>query len=266
MSATIYIIVNLMNDKAYVGVTADLEKRLGQHMFGRTDRPERPICRAIRKYRWNSFAVAVLDRHDNWSYAVKVLEPHYISKYQTNVRGIGYNLTNGGEGSFGFKHTDETRSRLSRMKRGGKMSAQGRANIAKASALRRHTPETKEKIRRAKLGVKRKPFSAEWRTNMSKSRIWLKPSEKSVALFVARAKGSFRGRQHSAETKAKLSAINTGKTMSPESRRKISMAASSRKRQPHSAATREKMRQSALRRWHCDQSAGSALIRPSTTV
>ena len=115
-------------------------------------------------------------------------------------RGCLRNLTDGGEGVSGRGTSVETRAKISAANKGRTFSPEHRTRLGAASKGRRLS------------------FSAEHRAKLS-------------AALAGR-----KGRDHSPETRAKLSAANKGRTFSPETRAKLSAAAKGRKPSPETRA------------------------------
>lgn len=78
-------------------------------------------------------------------------------------RAAGYRLTNntdGGDGSFGFKHSDETKAELSRLakgnsrRRGTECTLETRRKISRANKGKKRSPEVKAKLSLAGKGRK----------------------------------------------------------------------------------------------------------------
>lgn len=100
---------------------------------------------------------------------------------------LGYceaNITNGGEGTSGYKHSLETINKIKTSGTGWK-----------------HTPETLAHLSQIKLGRKRQPHSEETRKKMRDN-----------------------NKARDPEVRSKISKAHMGKVMSPESRVKMSLA------------------------------------------
>ncbi|MCK9370949.1 NUMOD3 domain-containing DNA-binding protein [Candidatus Dojkabacteria bacterium] len=71
-----------------------------------------------------------------------------------------------------FKHSEETKRKLSEMKKGKKPSKEAIENMRKAQVGRKHSTETKEKIRLANLGKKHTEESKRKMGERSKGNKW----------------------------------------------------------------------------------------------
>jgi hypothetical protein len=140
--------------------------------------------------------------------------------------GILHNKTDGGEGISGFKHSEESRAKISAAakniseKTRAKMSAASKnkyekhkAKLIDANKGRICSDETRAKISAANKG---KQFSEKHKENLRSSHIGKTLSEETKAKISAAAKNM------SEEHKAKLIAANKGKVCSDETRAKIS--------------------------------------------
>lgn len=101
----VYIHVNKLNDKKYVGITSRKPyDRWGKN--GSKYKSSPYFYNAIQKYGWDSFEHIVLFTELNENIAKKK-EKELIKLYQTNDKNLGYNCTDGGDGSCGRKLSDE---------------------------------------------------------------------------------------------------------------------------------------------------------------
>jgi len=93
----VYKIINSVNNKCYIGVTVDVNRRFSEHMT-RVDRREGcpKLSNAVKKHGRDKFSVEVLYKTHTKSFAY-TLEVTYIEYY--NSYKEGYNASLGGEGS-----------------------------------------------------------------------------------------------------------------------------------------------------------------------
>ena len=102
----IYRLTNVINGMKYIGKSVHYKRRMRQH---RTSKKKTYISRAIRKYGWDNFKKEIII-DDVPEEDLNKLETSYIEVEDT-LAPNGYNLRKGGEGTSGYKHTDETRKK-----------------------------------------------------------------------------------------------------------------------------------------------------------
>jgi len=103
----IYIITNTLNGMQYVGITNDIARRWKRH---KNANENQYLHKAIKKYGSECFVFThFADAFD--VLAAKAIERMLISEHNTLVPN-GYNLTLGGDGTFGRKHTEEEKKKI----------------------------------------------------------------------------------------------------------------------------------------------------------
>lgn len=115
----VYKLTNKVNNKIYFGYT---KQSLNKRFYGHYKEPRNTIIsRSIRKHGPDNFAKEVVLECTNESDA-KFIETFLIYRYETNVikfpYGNGMNMTDGGEGSSGYKHSLTQRQRWSQERKG----------------------------------------------------------------------------------------------------------------------------------------------------
>ena len=115
----IYKAQNKINGKSYVGQTIkDLECRKRQHINDalNDNRGNSYFHRAIKKYSPDNFEWVIIHNDITDIEDLNRLEIFYINYYDTF--GNGYNLTEGGGGSVGYSHTEESLRKISTAQKG----------------------------------------------------------------------------------------------------------------------------------------------------
>ena len=111
----VYKHINKINGKVYIGQTAlNVERRWRNGKGYKTG----VFKKAIEKYGWDNFEhIIVRDKLSKEE--ANLLEVSLIRKYKE--LGICYNITDGGEGACGYKHTEESKKKISNRSKGKKI-------------------------------------------------------------------------------------------------------------------------------------------------
>lgn len=152
----IYVYVNKINGKRYVGQTTNLKRRINEH--NRSKEVDRCLLdKAILKYGKENFKVIVLTCFCSTSVKITQaklndLEVFWIEQLHTYVNDYpdqGYNLTLGGnQGALGYKHTEESRAKMSVAKKGKHFTNAGSFIKGQEGTWKgkHHSEETKRKL------------------------------------------------------------------------------------------------------------------------
>jgi hypothetical protein len=181
------------------------------------------LAKAINKYGEQAFEIMPIASAKTLK-NLKEVEKDLIVQFQTKVP-FGYNLTDGGDGLFGFKQSEEQKKRNGDLKRGTKASE-----------------ETKEKMRLSHLG-ENNHFYGKSHTEEAKR----KNAEAHTGLT-----GHWLGKERSEETRKKISESLIGKPGRPhteEAKKKISEAHKGKKQAPASLETRKKLSLATKKYW-----------------
>jgi len=182
----IYAIINVVNEKHYVGQASDKLKRFREHKKTLRGNYHCNVLlqRAFNKYGEDKFIFVVLENLLSCD-QLNAREQHWIDLLRPE-----YNLAPVAGSLLGYKHSEEARE-----------------NMSEAHKGRKHSAETRAKMSAARMG--------------NKNAAGVKQSLEHIE---ARAK-VIRGRPVSEETLAKRSAALKGRIVSEETKRKMSEAA-----------------------------------------
>ena len=186
----IYKTINLITNKCYIGKTNNgLNNRMKGHKhYALKIHNNDYFHKSIKKYGWNNFEWKILCECTTPE-ILNIMETFYIIVHKTHVSEGGYNLTWGGDGSLGFKHSEETKQKISENMKIISNSIEHKERtrlLGKRST--KHSDETKKKI--SEIVKSRPPISEETRRKMSESN--------------KGEKNAFFGKKHSEETKNKI--------------------------------------------------------------
>ncbi len=205
----IYAAIHRDSGMCYVGSSVNIGTRLNAHLRAAEKGSPFYFHKAIRLLGAESFDFEVLERCN--TDAIRRREQFYI--VLMDAASIdGFNTMTTTAATYGHAMSDATKARLSALNKGRKFTEAHKTKIRMAK--RNISPET-----RARLSESHKNPSLELRARMSQRS---------------------KGRKHSAETKAKISAAVMGT--------KLSEAALKYVRSPKSAETRQRM--SAAQKGH----------------
>ena len=108
----VYIHTNEVNEKKYIGITCQKPEKRWANGYGY--RKNTHFWNAIQKYGWDNFKHEIF--YDNLTEKeAKLYEQWLIYLGNTTNDKYGYNITEGGEGCIGYKHTEETKKLLSEL-------------------------------------------------------------------------------------------------------------------------------------------------------
>ena len=184
-SATIYLITNHAKSERnqYVGKTINpLMDRWKNHWDQARLGCEYHLHAAMRKYNrsnWTLTTLEIVEPAETLEESIDLvnrLEQHYIEEYDTFTNG--YNMTKGGEGIWGYQHSEETIEKI--RKRNLEIANRG------ADHPRFGIPRTEEEKAKMRLGIKQsgyydngKPAKhiAKWKAARDKADNWAHTEE-----------------------------------------------------------------------------------------
>jgi group I intron endonuclease len=151
----IYLVTNLVNYKCYVGKTAGslLGRRRNHESLARRG-SKHALHSALRKYGFDKFT---------WQEICSNVPNNELEEYEIDVIEFvncrtpkGYNMTSGGDGTKGHKHSVKTLATMSAAQKKrfaeSPMSMEQRKTISLTNSKRKATEATKAKMSKSRLG------------------------------------------------------------------------------------------------------------------
>jgi len=157
----IYLAESKTSGKIYIGQTVQgLEGRKQKHLnraFNKNSNTySTHFSNAIRKYGRDNFVWVIL--HDDIPYIeLQKLEVSIIAEYDSFNNG--YNSTKGGEGCVGFKHNSESKAKMSKSKKGKKLTAEHKAKMSRPGESSGNSKLTWEKVTEIRESYKTKKYT-----------------------------------------------------------------------------------------------------------
>lgn len=184
----IYLITDLSNSKKYVGQVVQrrgYKTRFIEHLCGTKTANTRMLSNAIKKHGAENFIIELIES-DIPESEIDAKEKFYIEKYKTYYTyKNGYNMTAGGQGTHGYRHSAESRRKISEA---GKIHWQ---KIQGTEELILRNQKISEKLKgQSKSDVARRNYSLAARKRFSEN------------------PGTFSGRKHAESTKIKIAEKN----------------------------------------------------------
>lgn len=149
---SIYKIVNKVNGKVYIGFTSKTNYRFDSHkkVSKNSKHSKRTLYKAVKKYGWEKFDFEIIYQSFDGDYCLKIMEPYFISEY--NSFNNGYNMTKGGEGRLGFKHSEEVKYKIGSRTRGKKLQEDHKNKISLSHKGLKPSNETKKLMSKNRKG------------------------------------------------------------------------------------------------------------------
>ena len=224
----IYKISNIIDGKFYFGKATNINDRWAQHKY-QSKTGTTPLYKAIRKDGYDQFKIEIINEYINEVECLREERKLIIFNKQHNRENI-YNVSDGGEGPSGFRHSqkslelmsinikkrwteqkhprlgvpvsDETRKKQSIAHTGKKLSEETKQRISSSNKNKILSDLTKSLIGNAHRGKVLSPSMRE-KVSFSIKEKWKDP------IYRAKATNSAIGRKNSIESKLKISGENS---------------------------------------------------------
>lgn len=149
----VYGIRHIVSSKTYVGsCTSTIKKRWRQHRYTLVNGTHRNryLQRAWNRHGPDAFEWVVLEN------CLPIMcvsrEQHWIDKINSANSRYGYNISPNAGNQLGYKHTAETRAKISAKGKGIKRTEEFKAGVKRFHTGKKHTEESKKKMSSARKG------------------------------------------------------------------------------------------------------------------
>lgn len=172
MESGIYKIIS-PTGKIYIGQTIDLKNRIREYKLERCFR-QKKLFNSLKKHGFENHTFEVIEFCSIEKLSER--EKYFIKFFDTFNTDHGMNLTIGGEGSYGYKHSEASRKIISQKAKDRKRDCFGEKN---GFFGKKHTKESLEKMRNNSIKT-RGPHTKERCENMSKALKGRKASKEEI--------------------------------------------------------------------------------------
>ena len=210
MKSGIYLIVNIIDAKFYVGSAFDFSRRFARHkrLLNSNGHPNAHLQNAWNKYGENCFVFKILELHSKEGLIER--EQFWLDAGKSYEREIGYNICKVADNRTGILHSEDTKKKMSISGKGRIVSQETRDKLSRAHKGKIVSEESKKRMSEAQRN-KNYVVSDETKANMAKGQTGRKHSEESKRKRSEKLKGRKVGGykmgefKHSEETKRKIS-------------------------------------------------------------
>lgn len=164
IKSCIYMILNQIDNKFYIGSTVNYSKRTFRHKYllRNNKHTNKYLQSAYNKYGEAAFKFEIIEYVEKPNLIER--EQYYLDKFKSYDRTIGYNLRIKAENSTGLKASKETLLKMSLANINKIVSNKTKIKISNALKGRKHTTDHSRKIA---LAITGRPVSQATRLKMS---------------------------------------------------------------------------------------------------
>lgn len=156
-SNEVYKITNKITGKIYIGITNQGSgARYRHHWYESRIGEPSPIHRSMAKYGEDNFTLEIIDFAETYE-ELKEKEKFWIKEFNSTDRNIGYNLTEGGDGTFGRTHSEETKEKIRQKALGRKISEETKKKMSEAR-IGKCSDKQREHLKKYQFKQKQFPY------------------------------------------------------------------------------------------------------------
>ena len=213
----IYSIRNTVSGRRYIGSAINIRQRWHSHrsLLLNGIHHSKTLLRSWLKHGETAFVFEVIEAVEDKSKLIE-REQFWINEFNAADPKTGFNMSPTAGSCIGFRHSDATRKKMSRLRNGVPKSEIGKRNITEALVNKNKSLEMREKVRASKIAFYSNPENRK-QLSIQSLNMWNRRRALNLRL----------GHPQSEETKRKLSIAKTGKMSEAH---KAAIAASNRRR------------------------------------
>lgn len=154
-TGVIYKITNTLNGKFYIGQTLNLYARWANHKTASRGESQYHLHRAMRRYGVEHFTIEIIEE----SVPEILLNDREVLWIVTtnSIANGNYNMTNGGNGTRGWRHTSESKTKIANGNRGKKRTPKQKTQMSLSHLGKKQTPQHIAHGVASRLGRKHTP-------------------------------------------------------------------------------------------------------------
>lgn len=225
MTCGVYTIINITNNKQYIGSSLKIESRWKAHirLLNKNKHHSRHLQEAWFKYGETNFKFAVLLKcapHERVIYEQKA-----IDKFKTILPAFGYNVRPDASGGNGM--SEETKQKISAALLGklrGPKTEEQKLKQSLSQLGRKQSEETKQKISKAHTGKRKKPLTEEHKEKLRQStlaRTFTEEQKLEISKKITQSKKGKPGSSWTEEQRQKILAKRLGSKRTEETKQKM---------------------------------------------
>jgi len=159
MSSGIYAIEHIASGRRYIGSAVELHKRFREHRttLRRGKHYNAYLQRAWKKYGESAFRFTVIERVPDLKKLIS-REQYWIDKTKAHRIQYGFNATPKAGSQLGYRHTAETRRKLSSIHSGRMLDEEHRRAISESSKGKVHSNTARAKLSEANAALTKKQY------------------------------------------------------------------------------------------------------------
>ncbi len=154
--SAIYMIVNIVNDKVYIGSASNFRYRRKhhRHYLNTNQHHNKYLQHSWNKYGEDAFIWTILEIIKDKS-KLDEIEQKWLDIYNCFAPNNGYNIRTKAENNLGVRHSEEAKKKISESNKGKHpISEEHRKAVSKARTGLKHTEEAKAKMSASRIGKK----------------------------------------------------------------------------------------------------------------